>query len=166
MATERAPLSSLTNLPLQNRLFTTLNKPVGTLNKPVQRDTCDSEKRHDSTTRVMGTGKCTVVLQQLLGERVFCLCRKGVFNYNGTSNVLDVKCQVCHHTVAEHESLSVSKGGRSVSSSPLHIIESPLTSQIIQTTLLLKLRMPIGPHQGYPEVGVLIVSETLLANHQ
>ena len=121
--TKRAPLSSLTNLPLQNRLFDTLNNPVETLNKPVQRDACDSES-HESTTRLMGTGKCTVVVQQFLGERVFCLCQQGVFNYNGTSNVLDVKCQACHHTVAEHESLSASKGARSVSSTPTSQIEN------------------------------------------
>ena len=140
MATERAPLSSLTNLQLQNR-------PFPTFNKPLQRDTCDSERRHDSTTRVMGAGKCNVAISQFRGERVLCPCQQGVFNFNGTSNVLDDTCQDCLHTAVQHESLSASKGGRSVSSPPLHIIESSLTSQIIQTTLLLKLRMPTGPNQ-------------------
>lgn len=140
MATEQAPLSSLTSLQLQDR-------PFSTFNKPIQRDICDVERRHDSTTRVMGSGKCTVSIPQFGGERVLCPCQQGVFNYNSTSNVLDNTCQHCFHTAVQHESLSASKRGRSVSSPPLHIIELSLISQNIQTTLLLKLGMPTGPHQ-------------------
>lgn len=138
MATERAPLSSITNLQLQNR-------PFPTFNRLVQRDTCDLESCHNSTTRVMGAGKCNVVFSQFRGEKVVCPCQQGVFNYNGTSNVFDDTCQDCLHSAVQHESLSASKGGRLVSSPPLQIIESPLTSQFIQMTLLLKL--PTGPHQ-------------------
>lgn len=140
MTTERAPLSSLTNLQLQNRSFPNFKKLV-------QRGTSDSERRHDSTTRVMGAGRCNVTISQFRGERVLCPCLQGLFSYNGTSNLLDDICQDCHHTAIQHQSLSASKGGRSVSSLPLHIIEPSLTSQMIKTTLILKFKMLTGPHQ-------------------
>lgn len=120
---ERAPLSSLTNLQVQNQ-------PFPTFNKPIQRDVCDVERRHDSTTRLMGSGKCTVAISQFRGERVFCLCQQGVFNYNSSSNVLDNTCQDCLHTAVQHESLSASEKGRSVSSPPLHIIELSLNLKL------------------------------------
>lgn len=152
MAMERAPLSSLTNLQPENR-------PFPSFNKPLQRDTFDPDRRHPATTRMMGAGKCNVTLAEFQGEKISCPCLQGVFKYNGTSNPFDDTCQDCHHTAIQHESVSGLNKGRSVSFPQLHIIESSLTSQIIQTILPLIFKLPKGPQKSFcPKVSVLAVS--------
>lgn len=159
MAMERAPLSSLTNLQLENR-------PFPSFNKPLQRDKFDPDRRHPATTRMMGAGECNVTVE-FRGEKISCPCLQGVFKYNGTSDSLDDTCQDCHHTVLQHESVSGLNEGRLVSFPQLHIIESLLTSRIIQTILTLKYKMPTGPQKSVClQVSVLAVSRTSLANHQ
>lgn len=159
MAMKRAPLSSLTNLQLENL-------PFPSFNKPLQRDKFDPDRRHSARTRMMGGGKCNVSVE-FQGEKISCPCLQGLFKYNGTSNSLDDTCQDCHHTVLQHESVSGLKEGKSVSFPQLHNIESLLTSQIIQTILTLKSKMPTGPQKlGCVKVSVLAVSRTSLANHQ
>lgn len=78
MATERALLSLLTTkLQLENR-------PFPSFNKPLQRDTSNSNRCQSATIRMMGSGKCNVIVSQFRGINVFCSCLRGIFKYNGT----------------------------------------------------------------------------------